>query len=103
MQQLFLRRTYFLTNKGIEKEYGQGTRSISTGKLNALLRLHLQPIDVVVYHGPSEGLLPGRPHLGVGFPLRCLQRLSSPDTATQHCHWRDNWNTGGLSVPVLSY
>ena len=34
---------------------GQGTRSISTGKLNTLLRLHPQPIDVVVYHGPSEG------------------------------------------------
>ena len=27
-------------------------RAISTGQLNALLRLHRPPIDVVVYHGP---------------------------------------------------
>ena len=27
-------------------------RAISTGPLNALLRLHVPPIDVVVYHGP---------------------------------------------------
>ncbi len=33
--------------------YGQASRPISTGKLNALLRLHTQPINVVVYNGPS--------------------------------------------------
>src|SRR4029079_15431328 len=27
-------------------------RAISTGQLNALLRLHRPPIDVVVFHGP---------------------------------------------------
>jgi hypothetical protein len=27
-------------------------RPISTGRLNALLRLHLRPINVVTYHGP---------------------------------------------------
>ena len=26
-------------------------RAISTGRLRALLRFHLRPIDVVVYHG----------------------------------------------------
>lgn len=35
--------------------------------------------------------------------LRCLQRLSVPDTATQRCPWRDNWDTGGPSARVLSY
>ena len=50
-----------------------------------------------------QGVAPGRPSLEVGFPLRCFQRLSSPDTATQRCHWRDNWYTGGPSNPVLSY
>jgi len=25
------------------------------------------------------------PDLGVGFPLRCLQRLSVPNVATQRC------------------
>jgi hypothetical protein len=31
----------------------QAYRAISTGQLNALLRLHLRPIDVVVFHGPD--------------------------------------------------
>jgi hypothetical protein len=34
------------------KFYGQAGGSISTGKLNALPRLHTQPINVVVFHGP---------------------------------------------------
>ena len=38
---------------------------------SALPRLHLRPIDVVVFHGPQA-----RPGFEVGFPLRCLQRLS---------------------------
>ena len=42
-------------------------------------------------------------HLGAGFPLRCCQRLSLPDVATQHCRFSDNWPTSGLSSPVLSY
>src|SRR5256886_5560505 len=50
-----------------------------------------------------QGIAPGRPVLEVCFPLRCFQRLSDPDTATQRCHWRDNWYTGGPSNPVLSY
>jgi len=50
------------------------------------------------------GRLPcGRSHLGVGFTLRCFQRLSLPNVATQRCHWRDNWCTRGSSIPVLSY
>jgi hypothetical protein len=39
----------------------------------------------------------------MGFPLRCFQRLSLPDIATQLCHWRDNWLTRGPSNSVLSY
>jgi hypothetical protein len=45
----------------------------------------------------------GKSHLGVGFALRCFQRLSRPHMATQRCPWRDNWYTSGASVPVLSY
>ena len=41
----------------------------------------------------------GKSHLGGGFTLRCLQRLSLPDLATQLCHWRDNWCTIGPSHP----
>jgi len=53
-----------------------------------LQRLHLLPINLVIFQGSS-----GRPHLGGGFPLRCFQRLSFPNIATQRCRWRDNWCT----------
>ena len=36
--------------------YGQATRVISTRKLNALLHLHIAPINQVVYLGPSGAL-----------------------------------------------
>ena len=39
----------------------------------------------------------------VGFPLRCLQRLSRPYVATLHCGWRHNSSTRGMFIPVLSY
>ena len=50
----------------------------------------------------------GRPskrssHLAAGFALRCVQRLSVPDSDTRRCTWRHNRQTGGLSVTVLSY
>ena len=76
----------------------QANRRISTGQLSTLLRLHLRPIDVVVFHGPHA-----RPCFEGGFPLRCLQRLSFPDIATLHCCWRNNRSTSGASTPVLSY
>ena len=46
----------------------------------------------------SRGLthrMRGKSNLGVGFTLRCFQRLSVPYVATQLCHWRDNWCTRG--------
>ena len=83
-----------LPSSGSDEAY----RAISTGQLNALLRLHLRPIDVVVFHGPQ-----GRPGFEGGFPLRCLQRLSCPHIATLHCRWHDNRSTSGAFTPVLSY
>ena len=76
----------------------QANRVIRIGKLNALPRFHTRPINVVVYHDSS-----GRPRLKVGFPLRCIQRLSRPHIATRRCRWRDNRYTRGASIPVLSY
>ena len=73
-------------------------RAISAARLNVSQRSHLRPINVVVSDGPQ-----GRPHLGDGFALRCLQRLSAPDAATRLCAWRRNRHTVGPSVPVLSY
>ena len=85
------------------KFYGQAKRAISTGKLHALLRFNLQPINLVVFQGPSFPFWVGRSHLRACFPLICIQRLSQPNFATQPCHWHDNWNTRGSSIPVLSY
>ena len=58
-----------LTSTGSNQAY----RAISTGQLNALQRLHLRPIDVVVYHG-SQGylVLRGASRLDAfsGYPVR---------------------------------
>ena len=76
----------------------KANRTISTGKLYPLLGLHLRPINQVVFLGPS-----GKAHLEEDFPLRCFQRLFRPHVATRQCRWRDNRNTRGASIPVLSY
>ncbi len=73
-------------------------RTISTARLHTLLRFHVPPIDVVVFHGSR-----GKPGFEAGFPLRCFQRLSFPHLATRLCRWRDNRSTRGASIPVLSY
>src|SRR5690606_795370 len=51
----------------------------------------------------SSTALIGSTRFEVGFPLRCLQRLSRPYIATLHCGWRHNRSTRGTSIPVLSY
>src|SRR5882724_9569003 len=40
-------------NEGDGRKNDQAARAISTGQLNALQRLHLRPIDVVVFDGSS--------------------------------------------------
>ena len=84
--------------EGIRTFGEKAERVISTGQLNALLRLHLLPINQVVFLDSS-----GRAHLEGGFPLRCFQRLSLPHIATLQCCWRNNRSTRGVSIPVLSY
>ena len=79
-------------------ESDQANRAISTGKLHALPHFHTRPINVVVFHGSQ-----GRTRFEVGFPLRCIQRLSRPYIATLHCGWRHNRSTRGMFIPVLSY
>jgi hypothetical protein len=73
-------------------------RRISTPRLHALLHFHLAPINVVISHEPQT-----IPYLGVGFPLRCFQRLSFPDIATGRCTWRYSPQTRGQFISVLSY
>ena len=57
-----------------------GLLDVSSARLSALLRLHLHPIDVVVFHAPI-----GRTHLGRDLALRCFQRLFLPHLATRPC------------------
>src|SRR5437879_2512785 len=85
------------------KFYGQAERAISTGKLHTLLCFNLQPINQVVFLGPSFPFWVGRSHLRACFPLICIQRLSQPNFATQPCPWHYHWNTKGSYIPVLSY
>ena len=59
--------------------------------------LHLEPINVLISH---ESMIP---HLEVGFALRCFQRLSRPNIATQRFAWWQSWQTRGSFNPVLSY
>ncbi len=57
----------------------------------------------VVSRMPLGAFAPWRTHLVAGFPLRCCQRFSVPDVATQPCRLPHNWSTSGPSSPVLSY
>src|SRR5215216_2096447 len=83
---------------GIGNESDQADRAISTGKLRALL-----PYTPGLSTWWSSTALIGSSRFEVGFPLRCLQRLSRPHIATLHCGWRHNSSTRGASIPVLSY
>src|SRR6266705_487738 len=87
----------------VKRKYGQASRLISIGKLNASPRLHTRPIAWSSSRSLQGSCDPGRSHLVEGFTLRCLQRFSLPDVATRRCRWRDNRYTRGPSNPVLSY
>ena len=58
-------------------------RPISTARLRRSHALHLRPIA----SWSTRGLTRRKTHLGTGFPLRCFQRLSEPDSATGQCRW----------------
>jgi hypothetical protein len=82
---------------------GDEPSAISTASLNPLPGVHAPPINQLVLLGPypidSVGILifrrASRLDAFSGYPCRT--------SATQRCPWRDNWYTGGPSVPVLSY
>ena len=84
--------------RGVISKFPNRNRIISTSRLNALLRVHLKPINLIISQD-SQTI----PYLKVGFPLRCFQRLSIPDIATRQCRRRDSRYTRGQFTPVLSY
>ena len=71
-------------NRGKRKS-NQAARPISTGRLNGLLHLHVQPIKRVVCPWSLGSLRSGKQYLGRSLALRCFQRLSLPHMATQRC------------------
>ncbi len=71
---------------------------ISTIPLHLLPDLHVSPIYQVFCLGSS-----GRTYLRIGFALRCLQRFSFLDVATQLWGRPPNWLTSGQAISVLSY
>ena len=77
-------------------------RPISIGPLHTSRYFHSRPIYLVIFKG-SYQLSLEKLHLKAGVTLRCFQRLSVPDVATQLYAWRHNWYTIGPSTPVLSY
>jgi hypothetical protein len=76
--------------------------SVSTGPLRRLHALHFRPITWWSTRG-LQVLRPTKPDLGKGFALICFQRLSRPYIATLRCLERDNRNTRGTSLQILSY
>jgi len=73
-------------------------RLISTPRLNTLLCLHLAPINIIISYVSIT-----IPNLEAGFLLRCFQKLSIPDIATEQCPWQDSSHTRGQFISVLSY
>ena len=75
-------------------------RSVRPGPLVLGTALLKSPAHIAVLARPAyqrgglpRPLLPrgnGKPHLEVGFPLRCFQRLSHPDVANQQRRWHDD-------------
>ena len=89
---------YSICSLKTEEKSPQVIRSIRTSRLNDLHHFHRLPINPVVYRGSITS-----PNLGVGFPLRCFQRLSQKNIATRRCYWRNNRHTRDSPLPVLSY
>ena len=72
---------------------GGRSRPISTDSLRPLPAVYGPPIYPMVCRGSLRCRLrhPRIPHLGAGFALRCGQRFSVPNLASQHCAWQHNW------------
>jgi hypothetical protein len=77
--------------------------AISTAKLNALQHVHPPPINQLVLLGPYPVDLVGTLIFRRASRLDAFSGYPCRTSATQRCPWRDNWYTGGPSVPVLSY
>ena len=87
-----------------EGQYGQASRMISNGRLNASPRLHRRPIDQLVWLVPSvESSSMGHLILGRASRLDAFSGYPFRTWLPCECRWRDNRYTRGPSTSVLSY
>ena len=87
-----------------EGQYGQASRMISNGRLNASPRLHRRPIDQLFWLVPSvESSSMGHLILGRASRLDAFSGYPFRTWLPCECRWRDNRYTRGPSTSVLSY
>ena len=77
--------------------------AISTALLNPSRGVHTPPINQLVLLGPYSANRMGTLIFRRASRLDAFSGYPCRTSATQRCPWRDNWYTGGPSVPVLSY
>jgi len=66
--------------------------------------LHMGPINLVVYEAPSVPLMrEGYLFLRWAWRLYAFSAYPVRTWLPSVCHWRDNWNTLGPFIQVLSY
>jgi hypothetical protein len=77
--------------------------AISTALLHPSQGVHTPPINQLVLLGPYSVDQMGTLIFRRASRLDAFSGYPCRTSATQHCPWRNNWYTGGPSVPVLSY
>ena len=88
---------------GVVHEHSDEPSAISTARLKTLRSVHLPPINQLVLLGPYPVSLVGTLIFRRASRLDAFSGYPCRTSATQRCSWRNNWYTGGPSVPVLSY
>ena len=77
--------------------------ALSTASLQPSPAFHVRPIHPVICRGPYPLDAVGNLIWAEASRLDAFSAYPTRTSATQHCRWHDNWDTGGPSIPVLSY
>ena len=88
---------------GWQRDRGEEPSTIRTTTLQLLPAVHGWPINLVVYQGSYPVSPVGCLIFRRASHLDAFSAYPCRTSATQRCLWRDNWYTGGPSIPVLSY
>ena len=92
------------SRRGSGGETGAASRStIRNAWLRVLPPVHARPIHLLVWQGSYPVDPVGSLIFRRASRLDAFSAYPYRTSATQRCSWRNNWYTGGPSVPVLSY